>query len=394
MKNMILLDKPYVSDFLQETLANNEIPVLDSEIAKQLTTNKDLKFISQEDAISKKRENDDFLIFSNSENNISWIEQNLAFSDLPESIRKFKNKIRFREIIRELYPNYFFEGVKFENLKSLDITNLKFPLIIKPAIGFFSMGVHTVECAEEWEDTVNTIHGEIEQNKSIYPIEVINTSEFILEEIIQGEEFAIDCYFNREGNPVITNISKHVFSSGKDVSDRIYFTSKNVIRKHLKPIQDFLDNIAKLVNVKNFPTHVEVRVTETGEIIPIEINPMRFGGWCSSPDLAHHAFGINIYEYFFKRETPNWDEILRNKNDEVTSIVILDNSTGVDENDIKSFDYDNFLEGFTKPLEMRKTNFHEYPVFGMLYCNTEKEDSPELMKILKSNLREFITIAK
>lgn len=393
MKNMILLEKPYVSDFLQNTLAKNQIPILDSEIAKQLTTNKNLKFISQKDAISKKRENDDFLIFSNSENNISWIEQNLAFSDLPESIRKFKNKIRFREIIRELYPNYFFEGVKLDDLESLDITKLKFPLIIKPAIGFFSMGVHTVECAEEWNDTVKTIHGEIEKNKSIYPIEVINTSEFILEEIIQGEEFAIDCYFNREGNPVITNISKHVFSSGKDVSDRIYFTSKNVIRKHLKPMQDFLDNIAKLVNVKNFPTHVEVRVTETGEIIPIEINPMRFGGWCSSPDLAHHAFGINIYEYFFNRITPDWDEILKNKDDKVTSIVILDNSTGIDEKDIESFDYDKFLENFTEPLEMRKTNFREYPVFGMLYCNTEKEDSPELMKILKSNLSEFVNKA-
>jgi hypothetical protein len=117
---------------------------------------------------------------------------------------------------------------------------------------------------------------------------------------------------------------------------------------------------------------------------------MRFGGWCSSPDLAHHAFEINIYEYFFNRETPDWDEILKNKDDKVTSIVILDNSTGIDEKDIESFNYDKFLEGFTEPLEMRKTNFQEYPLFGMLYCNTEKEDSPELMKILKSNLREFV----
>ncbi len=392
MKNMILLDKPYVSTFLQETLAKNGIPVLDTEIAKELTDNKDLKFISKEDAVAKKRENDDFLIFSNSENNISWVERNLDFSDLPESIRKFKNKIRFREIIRELYPNYFFQGVKLDDLATMDISKLKFPLIIKPAIGFFSMGVHTIMAADEWDGVIDTIHGEIEKNKSLYPIEVINTSEFILEEIIQGEEFALDCYFNQDGKPILTNIAKHVFSSGKDVSDRIYFTSKNVINTHLKPMQAFLDNIAELVNVKNFPTHVEVRVTESGEIIPIEINPMRFGGWCSSPDLAYHAFGINIYEYFFNRETPDWDKILSTKDDKVTSIVILDNSTGVDGDDIKSFDYDKFLKEFTEPLEMRRTNFKEYPVFGMLYCNTEKEDSPELMKILKSKLNEFIVI--
>jgi len=389
MKNMILLDKPYVSEFLQETIAKNHIPDLDTKIAKQLATKDDIEFISPEDAIAIKREDENTLIFSNSENNISWVEQNIGFSDLPESIHQFKDKIRFRKTISSMYPDMFFMGVKFEDLDSLDVSKLKFPFIIKPAIGFFSMGVHTVDNQNEWKDTVKTIQDEIEKNKSIYPIEVINTSEFIIEEIIQGEEFAIDCYFDKEGKPVITNILKHVFSSGKDVSDRIYFTSKNTVKEQLAPMQKFLDKIAKLVDVKNFPTHVEVRLTDNGEIIPIEINPMRFGGWCSSPDLAYHAFGINIYESFFNREKPNWDKILKDKDDKITSIVILDNSTGIDGHNIESFDYDKLLEGFSEPLEMRKTDFREYPVFGMLYCKTDKEDSPELMNILKSNLREF-----
>ncbi len=389
MKNIILLDKPYVSDFLKDTIAKNHIEVLDTQIAKQMANRKDIHFISAEEVANEKRHDENTLIFSNSENNISWVEQNLNFSDLPTSIHQFKNKITFRETIKGLFPNFFFKGVKFEDLSSLDVADLKFPFIIKPAIGFFSMGVHTVENAEEWQPTLQTIQDEIGKNKSLYPIEVINTSEFIIEEIIQGEEFAIDCYFNQEGKPVIANILKHVFSSGKDVSDRHYFTSKQIVKANLESMQDFMDNIAELVHVKNFPTHVEVRKTAEGEIIPIEINPMRFGGWCSSPDLAYHAFGVNIYESFFKREKPDWNHILDNADDKVTSIVILDNSTGIDGEEIKHFDYDKLVKGFSEPLEMRKTNYKEYPVFGMLYCKTEAEDSPELANILKSNLREF-----
>ena len=44
--------------------------------------------------------------------------------------------------------------------------------------------------------------------------------------------------------------------------------------------------LAKLAGLKNFPLHTEVRVNEKGEIIPIEVNPMRFGGWCTTADFT------------------------------------------------------------------------------------------------------------
>ena len=34
----------------------------------------------------------------------------------------------------------------------------------------------------------------------MYPKEVLDTSTFILEGYIEGEEYAIDCYFDNEGN--------------------------------------------------------------------------------------------------------------------------------------------------------------------------------------------------
>jgi hypothetical protein len=43
------------------------------------------------------------------------------------------------------------------------------------------------------------------------------------------------------------------------------------------------------------------------------------------------------------------------------------------------------------PLELRKINYKEYPVFGFLFTKTRKENLVELERILRSDLREFIS---
>ncbi len=49
-------------------------------------------------------------VYTNSENSISWIEKNFSSSDLPTQINIFKNKIKFRELIKDSFPDYFFRN--------------------------------------------------------------------------------------------------------------------------------------------------------------------------------------------------------------------------------------------------------------------------------------------
>jgi 5-formaminoimidazole-4-carboxamide-1-beta-D-ribofuranosyl 5'-monophosphate synthetase len=58
--------------------------------------------------------------------------------------------------------------------------------------------------------------------KSIFPENVLNTSNFIIEEFIRGEEYAIDYYYDNNGDAVLLNVLHHLFSSGTDTSDRVY----------------------------------------------------------------------------------------------------------------------------------------------------------------------------
>jgi hypothetical protein len=391
---MILIDQPYISSFLLQTIKENNLEIVSTEAARAMISDGSLNWIPENEALEFIKNNKNCKLYTNSENTIGWIEKNLASTKLPSQIQVFKNKIKFRELLKDLFPDYFFKGIKFEELAYLSIENIKFPMIIKPAVGFFSLGVHKVEHPEEWPMVLNKITNDIAEIRSFYPNEVVDTSNFILEECIEGEEYAMDCYFDKEGNPVILSILHHRFSTGKDVNDRVYTTSEEIIETRLPKMQKFLDALGALTNLKNFPFHLEVRMDKNGTIIPIEVNPMRFGGWCTTADLSHFAYGFNSYQYFLNGTKPNWDELFKKGKNKKYSLILLDNNSGIPENKIASFDYDLLLSDFENPMELRKVDFNEYPFFGMVFVETSLGNEQELDQILTSDLKKYINVKK
>ena len=390
---MFFVDKPYVSDFFKKTVRDNDIPVVGTKAAQQLDLYDGTTVISEASAIEMVREVENLPIYTTSENAIGWIAKYLPFSDLPEKIELFKDKLKFRQLTKSIFPNFYFQGISINELKNVQFEQLPLPFIIKPTVGFMSMGVYKVANYAEWIDTIASITAEIDQIKNLYPDSVLNTSSFIIEQCINGEEFAVDAYYNSAGEAVVLSILKHVFSSDADVSDRVYVTSKDIIENNLAEFTEFAGKIGRLARVKNFPVHIELRRDSDGTLLPIEVNPMRFGGWCTTADISFLAYGFNPYLYYYNQQKPDWSQLLRGKEGQLFSVVVLDNSTGVEISKIKSFDYNKLLEKFKQPLELRKIDFQQYPVFGFLFTETAADNFVELQNILDSDLREYITIA-
>ncbi len=389
---MFFVDKPYVSDFFKKTVRDNNIPIVGTESANQLNLYAGTTVISENRAIEMVREEENLPIYTTSENSIGWISEHLPFSDLPEKIELFKDKLKFRQLTQSMFPDFFFKGVSLNELKNVQFYQLPLPFIIKPTVGFMSMGVYKVATYAEWLDTIAAIITEIEQIKNLYPDSVLNTSSFIIEQCINGEEFAVDVYYNSAGEAVVLGILKHVFASVTDVSDRVYISSKEIIESNLAEFTEFAGEIGRLAEVKNFPVHIELRRDSDGTLLPIEVNPLRFGGWCTTADISFLAYGFNPYLYYYHQKKPDWSQLLQGKEGKLFSVVVLDNSTGIEIDKIKSFDYDKLLAKFEKPLELRKIDFQQYPVFGFLFTETAEDDFVELQNILDSNLREFVTI--
>ena len=282
-------------------------------------------------------------------------------------------------------------GFRDAELRSLRFEELPAPFVLKPAVGFFSLGVHMVRSPREWEAALGSVEAELDTLRGMYPEEVLNIDSFLIEQCIEGDEFAVDAYFNGSGEIVVLDILHHSFASAADVSDRIYTTSKEIIESNLDEFSAFLGKIGALAGVRNFPVHVELRRTAAGELIPIEVNPMRFGGWCSTPDLAYLAYGLNPYLYYARQQKPDWEQLLHGKENKLFSVIVLDNSTGKSADEIRAFDYAACLARFAKPLELRKIDYHRHPLFAFLFVETRTDHQEELRSILQSRLNEFIS---
>jgi hypothetical protein len=385
---MILIDNPYISDFLIKTIKENNFEIIATKEAKSLINDDSLNWISENDAKNKLLISPNPLVYTNSENSLTWIFNNLKETNLPEQIGLFKDKLKFRELTKGMFPDFLFRKIKIEDIKIVDIDELKLPFVIKPSLGFFSIGVHIIRNKSDWYAAQKELN--YDNLKSIYPKEVMDASTFIIEEYIEGEEFAIDAYFNNDGEVVILNILHHIFSSSTDVSDRVYSTSKTIISKYKKSVEEFLKTIGKKADLKNFPLHAEVRINEKGVIKPIEINPQRFGGWCTTGDLAWYAFKFNSYQYFIQNKKPNWDEIFKTMKDKIYSIILLNNNSGFIPSEISHFDFDMLKQDLENIVVIRKLDFNKYNAFGILFTETSKGNERELKEILNSDLTKYI----
>lgn len=384
---MFVFDHPYISDVATNFLVASQSPVLANDFARQYIPD-NANFISDDTALQLLKKQNCRWLYSNSENAISWITDKLGRnSEIAQNIELFKNKHTFREATKQLFPHVSFLQITASELTDFNYSAIGKPFIIKPVVGFISAGVYRVNNEAEWLLIKQKILQETEAVAAAFPDAVLNSKAFIIESIIEGEEYAIDAYFDDDGNPVILNILHHHFTDENDMSDRLYVTSAAIIDRLHDPLDRFLHDIAKLGDFCGMPFHLEVRINEKEDITPIEINPLRFAGWCST-DIAYYAYGINVYEYFSLKKKPQWEQILAGKNDKQYGLAVIEKQSDIEPNQF--FNYEGLAEQFNSVISLRKIDYRNFPLYAFLFFETPKQQTEELGKALKLNPDKFI----
>ena len=137
---MIILDEPYVSQLLKDTITEMKLPLLKNKTAERLGSDEGIKLLKDEEFIELLKKQKVCKIYSNSEISLVWIADKLGFTGIPEKIWLFKDKLRFRELVESIYPDFSYQGVEFGKLDELDIESIRKPFIIKPQSGFSVQG--------------------------------------------------------------------------------------------------------------------------------------------------------------------------------------------------------------------------------------------------------------
>lgn len=382
---MFILEEPYVSPELINTLVKNNYPVITNEKSREIAKNNPLNLVSDEIAIKHLQTNNK--VYTCSETALEWLYKNSFDQKRIDKIKNVKNKVAFRKMIKSIYPDFYFKEVEIDELRNVDLTKIPFPCVLKPAVGFFSAGVYTILNKKDWLVVVKDIEENFADWSKAYSKSVIGQNTFIIEEYITGTELAIDGYYDNDGKPVVLDILQHDFSSDTDVSDRAYFTSKKIIEKYLDSTTLLLTKMNKIMELDNFPFHLELRVNEE-HFIPIELNPMRFAGWCCT-DMGLFAYGINNYEYFMNNLKPDFKTLLKGKDNIVYSMFVLDKPKDFDFTKEK-FDYEKLTNYLSDPMKVRKIDYNKHPVFGFAFTKTDQSNEVEREFMLKTDFRDFI----
>ncbi|QQK08274.1 ATP-grasp domain-containing protein [Miniphocaeibacter halophilus] len=380
---MFILDPPYISEELKEYLVQSQLPVLENNTSVNIFKNQKINLVNKNEFLDILSKNNRF--YTCSENSLDWVIKNINDKNLNKYIELMKNKFLFRKTIEDEYPNFFYKEADLNKLSQINTNNLKYPFILKPKVGFFSVGVYLISNSKDWNNAIKDIMEKSKEWEKTYPKSVVNT-EFILEQYIYGEEFAIDAYFDENGKTVILNILKHDFDGISDVSDRLYFTGKSIMEKYLTDFTNWLNKINGYLNIKNFPFHAEIRINE-GKITPIEFNPLRFAGW-SCTDISYYAFGFHTFDYYLNKKTPNWNEVLKDKDNSYYTIIVMDKSGKVNPKDI--FDYEKASKDLGTILTLRKIDFYNNPIFGFIFSKINKDDKNTMKEIIRRDFNEYL----
>ena len=326
----------------------------------------------------------DAVIIMNWEASLAFILDNLPPQRL-DRVNAFKNKATFRELVKELYPLFYVELTR-DNLRDFQLPKEVDKVVLKPSFGTTSIGIRTVDRQQEWEKAVNSVLKDIDIAKEHMNPAMLNDSSFLVEEFVDGDEFACDGFWDGDGKTVITGIYQHPFASSLDVSDTVYYTSTKVVAETIEQTMQVLEHIGNKLDMRRFPFHFEFRKSDN-TIFPIELNPLRFGQ-VALPDITEYAFGFNPYDLFFTDKAPDWDSLLADANSKVYAFVLASIPAKY-ESEKYWFDKESFCNSFgDNLLKYLPSNPEITPFFGVAHVVVDNVE--DVLKYLSLDFESFL----
>jgi len=370
--NYIITGKGYVSELVMKTETKIKIKVISEE-----------DFRNSELILKA-----DDKVYAPTESVLEIILERSVDTTFTKAVNLLKNKHKFRQLMSNMYPDFFFCKTTIDKLEKIELDRDK-KYIVKPTKGFFGTAVKELNKETNISKISKEIRNELEENTKYFSESVLSKNELIIEQFVEGEEYAVDMYFNENGKPVIMNIYLHPIPENNEYFHVLYYTNKEIFNRFYDRLKAIFIELNNHLKITNFPIHAEFKL-ENDKLIPIEMNPLRYGGF-GLADLTYHAFGFNPFNAFFENFKPDWGKIWQEKDKNHFGWILGYNGTDIDVN-IFEPDHKTFREYLGNVLHYVKINHHKNPVFSIAYI--EADCSESLQRLLKTEFNDFFVPVK
>jgi hypothetical protein len=297
------------------------------------------------------------------------------------AIRKLKDKFAFRELLSSIYPDFYFKQFALEDLVSQKLDASQ-KYVIKPVKGCFGSGVRMIDVNTPIETMIIEIKAELARNSAVLSSDVLTPDEFLIESYIEGEEFAVDMFFDSKGNPIITNIYHHPMPGNAAYLHMLYYSSREIFDTVYQPAKEFFEKLNQTLQVTNLPIHSEFRL-QRGKLMPIELNAFRFGGM-GLGNLGYYTLGVNCYSCYMSDSEPDWDLVWKGK-ENIFGFFIAYNGISVDVTQSKP-NWETLRKQFSRIILEVPFDYQNQLAFGILYI---EEPKSRLSQILNLEFNDF-----
>jgi hypothetical protein len=297
-----------------------------------------------------------------------------------QAVRLLKDKYAFRQMLGNLYPQYQYQLVKANDIQSLKIDRKS---IIKPVKGVFGTAVKIIDRDTDLTSLGGELQAELLKNKSIFSDSVLSQDDFLVEQYIEGEEYAVDMFYNSVGDPCITNIYHHPIPANRSYLHVIYYSSKVVFDRIYTKAKAFFTVLNKILNVTNLTIHGEFKL-DGEDFVPIELNSLRFGGM-GLGNMVFHGLGVNPYIYFLNDLEPDWQTIWHDKDQDLFTFFIAYNGANIDLT-IHKPNYQLLEQQFTEILFKQYFDYQHQVALGIYFL---KETNQNLLMLLAIEFDNF-----
>lgn len=204
----------------------------------------------------------------------------------------FRNKFIQKTTIQENILTPKFEYIPRLDTFSIKALNLDFPIVYKPLDG---------------EGTINTgvVNNKKELQEIIENFKSKNFMNLLLEEFIEGEEFIIDGWVEKDEiqNFIVSKYNNPMINIKKGDIISIFNLHQKDHPELYSQISPFLHKCINKLKLKNGIFHMEIFIKPNGDIVFSEC-AMRIGGGLFK-DIIDSVFNINILDYFIELNINN-----------------------------------------------------------------------------------------
>ena len=297
------------------------------------------------------------------------------------AILTLKDKFAFRNLLSSLYPDFHFKRVPLEELSTQQL-DPDSKCVIKPVKGCFGSGVRVIDGRTSMQALISEIKDELTKNSAVLSNDVLTPDEFLIESYIEGDEYAVDMFYDNHGKPIITNIYHHPMPINPAYLHVLYYSSSEIFNGLHQPARDFFEKLNQRLQVTNLPIHAEFRY-HNEKLTPIELNPFRFGGM-GLGNMGSHALGIDPYQCYINDSEPDWDSIWQDK-DNTFGFFIAYNGTKVDVIRSKP-NWEKLRQQFSRIILEVPFDYQKQLAFGILYI---EEPKSRLHQLLSMEFNDF-----